>query len=181
MTEGARLAPAKSETRAVTYSSLRYYVEIVVSQTQRWGSHGIPSSFLFRSTSPRNVGSRRAHRNQRRSCVSYGPPSTYDTHHDLDRTYIMPGHSGCFQDRDGTPNVILDVLEVHHASVIVILSREQRPLETGGVDVGKWVVVRVPATITEIKTTDGSDVIVHDNNLLVVGPKLNRICGQRSE
>jgi hypothetical protein len=89
----------------------------------------------------------------------------------------VPGHSRCFQDRDSASNIILDILEVHHTSVIVILPREQRPLEAGGVNISKRVVVCVPATKTEIDATDGSDVIIHDHDLFVVGPKLNRIYG----
>lgn len=85
----------------------------------------------------------------------------------------MPGHSGRFQDRDGASDIILDIFEVHHTSVIVILSREQRPLETSGVNVRKRVVVRIPATVTEINTADGGDAVIHDHDLFVVGPKLN--------
>jgi len=88
----------------------------------------------------------------------------------------MPGHSGCFQDRDSTANIILDILEVHYTSIIVILSREQCPLETSGMNVSEWMVVRVPATVTEIDTADGGDVVIHYHNLFVVRPELNRIC-----
>jgi hypothetical protein len=40
--------------------------------------------------------------------------------------------------------------------------------------------VCIPATITEIDTTDGSDVVIHDHDLFVVRPKLNRIYGRYS-
>jgi len=55
------------------------------------------------------------------------------------------------------------------------LSREQCPLETRRVDVSKRVVVSIPATVTEIDATDGSDVVIHDHDLFVVRPKLDRI------
>lgn len=89
----------------------------------------------------------------------------------------MPGHSGCFQDRDSASNIILNILEVHHTSIVVILSGEQGPLETSGVNVSERMVVRIPTTVTEIDTTDGSDTVIHNYDLFVVRPKLNRICG----
>ena len=102
------------------------------------------------------------------------------THHNRGRAHIVPRHSWRFQGRDSASNVILDILEVHDASVVVILSREQRPLEPSWVNVGKRVVVCIPATVTEIDTADGSDVVIHDHNLFVVRPKLYRIYGRYS-
>ena len=90
----------------------------------------------------------------------------------------MPGHSGCVQDRDGASNIVFDILEVHDTGIVVVLSREQRPLETGGVNISKGVVVRIPTAVTEIDTTDGGDVVIHDHDLFVVGPELNRIYGE---
>lgn len=92
----------------------------------------------------------------------------------------MPRHSWRFQDRDGTSDIILDILEVHHTSIIVILSNKQRLLETGGMYVRKRVVVSIPATETEIDPANGSEVIVHDHNFFVVRPKLDGVCGKYS-
>lgn len=99
-------------------------------------------------------------------------------HQDQTQTHIVPGHSRRFQDRDGAPNIILDVLKVHYASIVIILPGEQRSLETSGVDVGEWVVVCIPATITEIDAADGGNMVIYDHDLFVVGPKLNRIYGE---
>ena len=38
----------------------------------------------------------------------------------------------------------------------------------------------VPAAITEVDTADGGDVVIHDHDLFVVRPKLNRICERYS-
>lgn len=35
--------------------------------------------------------------------------------------------------------------------------------------------MRIPATVTEIDTADGGDVVIHNHNLFVMRPKLNRI------
>lgn len=45
-------------------------------------------------------------------------------------------------------------------------------------DVSKGVVVRIPATKTEVDTTNGSGVVIHDHNFFVVGPELNGIYGE---
>lgn len=90
----------------------------------------------------------------------------------------MPGHSRCFQNRDGTSNVFLNILKVHHASIVVILSDEQGLFETGGVNVGERVIVSVPATETKVNATNGSKVVVYDHDLFVMRPKLNGICGR---
>ena len=103
-----------------------------------------------------------------------------DTQLDPDQTHIMPRHSRRFQDRDSAPSIVLNILEVHYTSIIVILSNEQRLLETSRVYVSKRMVVGVPATETEIDTADSSEVVVHDHDLFVVRPKLNGICGRYS-
>lgn len=45
-------------------------------------------------------------------------------------------------------------------------------------NVSKRVVVCIPATVAEIDTADGSDVVIHHHDLFVVRPKLNRIYGR---
>lgn len=103
-----------------------------------------------------------------------------DTQLRRDHTHIMPRHSRRFQDRDSTSNIILDILEVHYTSIIVILPNEQRVLKPSGVYVSKRVVMGIPAAETEIDTADSGEVVVYDYDLFVVRPKLNRICGRYS-
>jgi len=42
-------------------------------------------------------------------------------------------------------------------------------------DISKRVAVCIPAAIAEIDTADGSHVVIHDHDLFMVGPNLNRI------
>ena len=90
----------------------------------------------------------------------------------------MPGHSRGLKNRNSVRDIIFDTLEVRHTCIIIILAREQRSLEPGRVDIGKRVIMRIPTAVTEIDTANGSDVVIHDHNLFVVGPKLNRVCGR---
>ena len=70
----------------------------------------------------------------------------------------------------------IDLMKVHHTRIIVILSREERLVEFSGMDIGKWVVVRVPASEAEVEAADGCKVVIYDDHLFVVGPELDAIC-----
>ena len=105
------------------------------------------------------------------------PPLSLDAQLYQGQTHIVPRHSWRFQDRDSASDIFLDVLEVHYAGIIVVLSNEQSLLKSSGVYISKRVVVSIPATEAEINSADGGEVIVHDHDLFVVRPELNGICG----
>ena len=77
----------------------------------------------------------------------------------------MPWHPCGLDHTESVTDIILDVLEVHDTRIVVILAREQRPLEIRGVHVRKRMRVSVPAPEADIETADACAVVVHNNKL----------------
>lgn len=81
-------------------------------------------------------------------------------------SYVMPGHPSGLQDRNGIADVVADVLEIENARIIVILPGEECKREISGMDVREGMIVRVPATETQIQSTYAGKVIVDYNDLV---------------
>jgi hypothetical protein len=84
---------------------------------------------------------------------------------ETEKNYIMPRHTSALQDGNLGAGIVIHIMEVHDTSVVVILSWEKCLREVGGVNVGKGVVMSVPATEAEIESTNGGIMIVHHDNL----------------
>jgi hypothetical protein len=65
---------------------------------------------------------------------------------------------------------IFDILEVHDAVVVEVLSRENFVFDTGGVSIGQWVLHLIPTTKAKIQTSDEGKVEVDDDKLFVMCP-----------
>jgi hypothetical protein len=79
--------------------------------------------------------------------------------------YVMPRHTSTILNRQSIANIIVNVLEIHDTSVIVILTREQSLGKISWMDIRKRVSMRVPSTKTEIKTTNRGILVVNKNDL----------------
>lgn len=82
--------------------------------------------------------------------------------------HIVPRHTSTLQNGKLVASIIIYITKIHDTSVVVILSREECLGEVGGVDIGKRVVMRVPATKAEIESTNGSIMIIHHDNLILI-------------
>jgi hypothetical protein len=65
---------------------------------------------------------------------------------------------------------VLHVLEVHDASVVVVLSGEDNFVQISRVSVRDAVLVRIPTSIAEIQTAHESNVAIDKTQLFVVSP-----------
>jgi hypothetical protein len=83
----------------------------------------------------------------------------------------MPRHAGALQDGELVTGIVIHIMEIHDTSIVVILSWEERLREVSEVDVGKRVIMSVPATETEIESTNRSIMIVHHDNLARITSK----------
>lgn len=93
----------------------------------------------------------------------------------------MPRHTSRVEYTDAVVRVLLDFLEVKHTSIIIILAREQRLGKVSRMNVCERVVMRVPSTEAQIKTTNARSVLVYNHNLFVVRPKLHIVYRQRCQ
>ena len=87
----------------------------------------------------------------------------------------MPRHPCCLKYTDSISYKLINMLEIQYTRVIVILSWKECLGEIGGVCVGKWVIVSVPASEAEVKSTDASIVVVDNDDFLVVRPEFDGI------
>lgn len=111
-------------------------------------------------------------------------------------THIVPWHSGCFHYRNSIANVIIDILEVKDTCVVIILPRKESAWPICWVDVCKGVIVCIPATKANVKSSNTSAVVVDNHKLsqigitvtvnrracaylLVMRPKFHSICDPR--
>ena len=69
-------------------------------------------------------------------------------------------------------------MEIHDTGVVVVLAREESLVEFSGVDVSERVVMGVPSPEAQIEATNGRKMVVHSNNLFVMGPELNAVCAE---
>lgn len=84
--------------------------------------------------------------------------------------HIVPGHAS---EVGLTQLVILPavhVLKIHYTIVIKVLARPDFVANVGRVDVSERVLVIIPTSEAEIKTTNKGDFVINDNELLVVSP-----------
>ena len=77
----------------------------------------------------------------------------------------MPRHTGAIVNRQSIANIIVNVFEIHDTDVIKVLTREQSLWKISRMDIRKRVSMRVPSSKTEIKTTNGSILVVYKNDL----------------
>ena len=88
---------------------------------------------------------------------------------------VVPRHASALDRAQTIADIVRDVLEVHDARVVVVLTREERRIRVVWVDVCKRVRVRVPTAEAEVETANARVMVVDDDDLLVVGPELNII------
>jgi hypothetical protein len=91
-------------------------------------------------------------------------------------THIMPWHTRRLKWRKGVAGILVNFMEVHDTSIVVVLAREECLIELSGVNISQRVVVSIPSPEAKIQATDSRKVIVNNDDLLVVGPELNAVC-----
>ena len=81
---------------------------------------------------------------------------------------VVPRHSTilCLAKFVGLP--VTHALEIHDSVVVELLSGEDLVPQVRGVDVGQGMLVSVPSSKTQINTSDESQCVVDDNELLVM-------------
>ena len=77
----------------------------------------------------------------------------------------MPWHTCSLKDADGITCKFVHLLEVHHACIVVVLTREQGLRKVCWMSVREWVRVGVPAAEAEVKATDASPMVIDNYNL----------------
>lgn len=80
-------------------------------------------------------------------------------------TNIVPRHPSAIENRNDIIRILADVLEIQKTRIVVILAREERKREVGGVHVSQRMGVCIPTAETEIEAADASPVIVYDDKL----------------
>jgi len=93
-----------------------------------------------------------------------------DTGSDDTHGHVVPWHASIISLAQLIALPILDVLEIHDAVVVEILSREDLIFDTGRVSIGQWVLHLIPATEAKIQTSDEGQIEVDDDKLLVMRP-----------
>lgn len=78
----------------------------------------------------------------------------------------MPWHTSALHSRYSVARIVEDVFEVHDPGVVIVLPREQGEGEVRGMDVRNGMIVGVPASKAQIKTSNSSPVVVYHDNLL---------------
>jgi hypothetical protein len=96
--------------------------------------------------------------------------------HDRERN-IVPRHPRCVLDGEGVTRKLVDSLEIHHSTVVVVLSGEQRLVELLRVNVGQRVVVGIPSAVTRIESSHAGDFVVDETELFVVAPVIDELSG----
>lgn len=91
----------------------------------------------------------------------------------------MPRHTRTLEHRERIARIIINLLEIHNPSIIIILPREQRKVEIGWMNVSQRMVVRIPSSKAEIETTNRSPMVIDNNNLLMMRPVADAVCDQR--
>lgn len=59
---------------------------------------------------------------------------------------VMPRHSCTFEDGYSTTRIVINIFEIFDSRVIVVLAREQSPVEFSRMNISQRVVVRIPST-----------------------------------
>ena len=93
-----------------------------------------------------------------------------DTRSDDTHSHIVPWHATVISLAQLVTLPILDVLEIHDAVVVEILSREDLILNTGGVSIGQWVLHLIPTTKAKIQTSDKGQIEVDNDEFFVMRP-----------
>lgn len=106
---------------------------------------------------------------------------------------VVPWHATSLEYRDLVGDVIVDLLEVHHTTVVVVLTWENGSSEVRGVTVGerasricvKWnhykrgvgglLRMGVPSSEAEVQTPNAGTVTVNNEKFLMMGPNLDGI------
>jgi hypothetical protein len=88
----------------------------------------------------------------------------------------MPRHPRTLQTRQRCiASILIDVLEIHNPSIVVVLPGEKGVCELRGVYVGKRVRVGVPAAKAEVEPANAGEVLVDYDDFFVVGPEFDTI------
>jgi hypothetical protein len=77
----------------------------------------------------------------------------------------MPRHPRKLLYGQRITHIIVHVMEIHNASIVIILPGKEGAVEFRWMHVGKGVAVRVPATEAEVEPADGGIVVVYDDDL----------------
>lgn len=93
-----------------------------------------------------------------------------DTRSDDTHSHIVPWHASIISLAQLVTLPILDILEIHDAIVVEVLSREDFIFDTGGVGIGQWVLHLIPTTEAKIQTTNESQIEIDNDELLVMRP-----------
>ena len=87
----------------------------------------------------------------------------------------MPWHPCNVLNRQSIAYIVSNLLEVHYACIVVVLTWKQRLRKVSGVHVCEGMVVSVPASEAEIKAANGCILIVDNDNFFVMRPDFNAI------
>ena len=87
----------------------------------------------------------------------------------------MPGHSRRVLNGKGVAREFIHSLEIHHSTIVVILSGKQRLVEFLRMDVRQRVVMRIPSPIAGIESSHTRNLIVDEAELFVVTPIVDKL------
>lgn len=93
-----------------------------------------------------------------------------DTRSDDTHSHIVPWHASIISLAQLVTLPILDILEIHDAVVVEILSREDFILDTSGMSIGQWVLHLIPTTEAKIQTANESQIEIDNDKFLVMRP-----------
>jgi hypothetical protein len=88
----------------------------------------------------------------------------------------MPWHTRRLKWRKGVAGILINFMEVHNTSIVVVLAGEEGLIEFSGVNISQRMVVSIPSPEAKIQATDSRKVIVNNDDLLVVRPELDAVC-----
>lgn len=83
--------------------------------------------------------------------------------------HIVPRHSAVLRLVQLVILPVFDAFEIHDSVVIKVLAREYLILDASWMNIGKWVLMVVPSSKTQVDTADKGDSIVNDHEFLVMG------------
>lgn len=84
--------------------------------------------------------------------------------------HIMPRHSAIFLFVQLILPPVFHLVKVHHAVVVEVLTGPYFSFNTPRMDICQWMLMRIPAAKTEIKSAYKSQFVIDYNKLFVMSP-----------
>jgi hypothetical protein len=90
---------------------------------------------------------------------------------------IRPAYAGKLSSIELVLVWICYVAEVHYSRVVVVLARKDDRVEIIGVNISNGMLVCVPSSEAQIKSTHKSDFTIYETKLLVMRPVKDHVVG----